>query len=90
MPSYCHVFLTFFQTQTGFVKFQHSHTSHFPSSHQATASLIINNFTIYYYTILYLYLLYVLTDAARREARGPMAVHNPGNYKQIKGIKKNC
>ena len=32
--------------------------------------------------------MYLLTDAARRVARGPVAVCNPGNYKQIKGIIK--
>ena len=30
-----------------------------------------------------------MADAARREARGPEAVRNPGQGKQIKGIKKS-
>ena len=40
------------------------------------------------FNIIHLYLPYLLADAARREARGPVAVRNPGKGKQIKGIKK--
>ena len=33
-------------------------------------------------------LIYLLAEAARRVALGPVAVHSPGSYKQLKGITK--
>ena len=50
MLSYCHVFLTFFQTLTGFVNLLHFHTLHLPSSLRLLHP-------IYYYFIIY-YLIY--------------------------------
>ena len=83
--TYCQKYLTFYKTLTGLGKYIHllysplSYLS-YQNYHQSSLFII--------YTILQIqYHIYLLTDAARREARGPVAVRNPGQSKQIKGKK---
>ena len=69
------MYLTFYQTLTGLGNFTHTYYS--PSSY----SSYLNHLSIIFYfttQLIILYHIYLLADAARREARGPVAVRNPG------------